>query len=74
MENMIKNKMMETRMELENIYNRNTPDSGATITDIIWEEGYLNGQLKTLEDLLSIISINKPIEYVKEEYIIQEVG
>ena len=61
-------------MELENIYNRNTPDSGATITDIIWEEGYLNGQLKTLEDLLSIISINKPIEYVKEEYIIQEVG
>lgn len=74
MENMIKNKMMETRMELDSIYNRNTPDSGATITDIIWEEGYLNGQLKTLEDLLSIISINKPIEYVKEEYIIQEVG
>lgn len=74
MENMIKNKMRKIQMELENIYNRNTPDSGATITDIIWEEGYLNGQLKTLEDLLSIISINKPIEYVKEEYIIQEVG
>ena len=68
MENMIKNKMRKIQMELE------TPDSGATITDIIWEEGYLNGQLKTLEDLLSIISINKPIEYVKEEYIIQEVG
>ena len=74
MENMIKNKMRKIQMELENIYNRNTPDSGATITDIIWEEGYLNVQLKTLEDLLSIISINKPIEYVKEEYIIQEVG
>ena len=74
MENMIKNKMRKIQMELENIYNRNTPDSGATITDIIWEEGYLNGQLKTLEDLLSIISINKPIEYVEEEYIIQEVG
>ena len=52
MENMIKNKMRKIQMELENIYNRNTPDSGATITDIIWEEGYLNGQLKTLSVLV----------------------
>jgi len=74
MENMIKNKMKETQMELENIYNRNTPDSGATITDIIWEEGYLNGKLKAMEEILSVITINKHVEYVKEEYIIQEVG
>lgn len=59
MENMIKNKMMETRMELDSIYNRNTPDSGATITDIIWEEGYLNGKLKAMEEIPSVITIDK---------------
>ena len=53
MENMIKNKMRKIQMELE------TPDSGATITDIIWEEGYLNGKLKAMEEILSVITIDK---------------
>ena len=53
MENMIKNKMRKTQMELENLNNNSTLDYG-----VIWKEGYLNGQLKVLDDLLSVIAIN----------------
>lgn len=57
MENMIKNKMRKIQMELENLNNNSTLDYG-----VIWKEGYLNGQLKVLEDLLSVIAINKHVE------------
>ena len=68
MEKLIKDKIMEIQKEIRGL----KKDGDFYGCGIIWREGYLNGKLKALEEILiEITKKPEPVVYVKEEMIRQ---